>query len=198
MKNHIEAIILIHKLAIKRLLKAVFSILGILLLFPLSAYAKTSGSFSGGYKSCYQYGVDQPSFTINYVNGTATQIQVQIDYPEETFDGGTSRYVFNGSFSSPYIDSLIWGNTYDGTPARPWHVTKVRYYTSADGSSADDTVSFIVQDSACTGGGGGSSTTPEIMATSSINQVQSNIWQAWWAFFASMIFMIWLIKSRAK
>lgn len=62
-----------------------------------------------------------------------------------------------------------------------------------NGSWTEDTRAPHMSISLSSGGGGGggsASTTP--VATSTIDQTQRNVWQAWWVFFAMLVFVVWL------
>lgn len=56
-------------------------------------------------------------------------------------------------------------------------------------------VSDIVSIAASAGGGGGGPAATSTEATSSVDRVQANFWEAWWTFFAMVVLMIWLGRS---
>jgi len=47
------------------------------------------------------------------------------------------------------------------------------------------------------GGGGGGSSGSDNVATSSIDQIQRNTNNAYWVFFGTMVFVIWLFKRKS-
>lgn len=46
-------------------------------------------------------------------------------------------------------------------------------------------------------GGGGSATTTQT-ATSTVDQTQQNVWQAYWVLFSMLVFVVWLGRSRSQ
>lgn len=125
-------------------------------LLPALAFAQVTGSFVGGYQSCYQYGVDMPQVQINYT-GTSDQVQVHLNRFQPSDD---DRYVAQSAGSSPYTSTLDFSREYDGSNVLGWfdfdpgtqlpyHVLDLTYYADSEGESADIPVDFVIQAGPC-------------------------------------------------
>jgi len=78
-------------------------------------------------------------------------------------------------------------------------VASVSKYSS-NGSSwtaYDRNIIFEVDGTVSGGGGGGATTTPDLTATSTIEQSQTNLFYAVDIYFMSMVFVVWFFKRRS-
>jgi len=163
-----------------------------LILIPNFVFGATNGSFTDGFETCYQYGVDEPPFTITYGGSTATQLQVQVEFSSGyTNNAGVARYVYSSGLASPYSNTLVWSTAFDGVNARPWVSSRVNYYSDTEGFEGWENAVFTVQDDPCA--------VPEEntdIATSTIEQVQENIFNLFFIFTFGFGYGLYLTRKN--
>jgi len=146
---------------------------------------------------------DQATNIINYagnVRGSTVAVGTAMNASSGTYQIATSTYVSgSGCLTSgvQYAVDIIA----QGAAPNYWSFglyTGGSNWYQDDVSQGEGLILNVQGTPGCSGGGGGgATTTPDLTATSTIEQSQTNLFYAVDIYFASMFFVVWFFKRRS-
>jgi len=114
--------------------------------------------------------------------------------PGGDFGPLTNVYLFGPDDFATYFDGFSHGNDCSpGAAITDWTIDGTwtfRVYNSSAMTSVAEETTFVQ------GGGGGGASSTDILATSTIEQTQQNLFNAMALFLTSMFFVTWFFKRR--